>query len=287
MPLKPPSLAPDDPARTGGRSLFNVAQSYLAIGGRFEELKSGLCFECLQPMTASETGAVLAMVTVFQFAEGLSDHQAADALRTRLDWKYALHLPADYPGLECSELDQFHQQLEASTEGQRVFCDLLGRLEAFGLWRRGSIESTQLIAARVLSSVRSLNRLERIVETMNVALQALAAREPDWLLAIGLPHWYDRYGLQQTTAGLPTAKEQQEDLIRDIEADISYLLEVVGQADSPDLALLSEVRALQQISRSEWVAHPGENAQDNGPMERIGATGSDPTEAASPFMLST
>src|SRR4051794_5388573 len=36
----------------------------------------------------------LALVTVLQFAEGLSDRQAADAVRGRIDWKYALSTPA-------------------------------------------------------------------------------------------------------------------------------------------------------------------------------------------------
>ncbi|GHO48743.1 hypothetical protein KSX_69060 [Ktedonospora formicarum] len=34
----------------------------------------------------------LAFVTVLQFVEGLSDRQAAEAVRTRIDWKYALRL---------------------------------------------------------------------------------------------------------------------------------------------------------------------------------------------------
>jgi transposase len=36
--------------------------------------------------------AQLAMVTVLQFCENLTDRQAADAVRGRLDWKYALGL---------------------------------------------------------------------------------------------------------------------------------------------------------------------------------------------------
>jgi transposase len=31
----------------------------------------------------------LALVTILQYAEGLTDRQAADAVRTRIDWKYA------------------------------------------------------------------------------------------------------------------------------------------------------------------------------------------------------
>jgi transposase len=34
----------------------------------------------------------LALVTIMQFAEGLSDRQAAHAVRAHLDWKYALGL---------------------------------------------------------------------------------------------------------------------------------------------------------------------------------------------------
>ncbi len=34
----------------------------------------------------------LALVTVLQFLEHLSDRQAADAVRARIDWKYALGL---------------------------------------------------------------------------------------------------------------------------------------------------------------------------------------------------
>jgi len=40
----------------------------------------------------------LALVTVLQFAEDLTDRQAADAVRGRIDWKYALGLELAGPG---------------------------------------------------------------------------------------------------------------------------------------------------------------------------------------------
>src|SRR5919108_4784182 len=49
----------------------------------------------------------LALVTCFQFAEGLSDLQAADAVRSRIDWKYALSLPLDSTGFDDSVLSEF------------------------------------------------------------------------------------------------------------------------------------------------------------------------------------
>lgn len=45
----------------------------------------------------------LALVTIMQFAEGLSDRQAADAVRARIDWKYALFLElAEELGGSCA-----------------------------------------------------------------------------------------------------------------------------------------------------------------------------------------
>ncbi len=46
----------------------------------------------------------LAMVTVLQFAEGLSDRQAADAVRGRIDWKYLLGLELSDPGFDHTVL---------------------------------------------------------------------------------------------------------------------------------------------------------------------------------------
>ncbi len=51
--------------------------------------------------------AQLALVTIFQFAEGLSDRQAADAVRGRIDWKYALCLELEDPGFDASVLSEF------------------------------------------------------------------------------------------------------------------------------------------------------------------------------------
>src|SRR3954467_11477916 len=44
--------------------------------------------------------ARLALVTVLQFVENLPDRQAADAVRARIDWKYALGLELDDAGFD-------------------------------------------------------------------------------------------------------------------------------------------------------------------------------------------
>src|ERR1039457_6007091 len=45
----------------------------------------------------------LALVTIFQKAENLTDRQVAEAVRTRIDWKYALGLAGGDPGFDHSD----------------------------------------------------------------------------------------------------------------------------------------------------------------------------------------
>jgi transposase len=54
---------------------------------------------------------ILAFVSIFQFMERLADRQAAQALRMRLDWKYALHLPLEDTGFDFRVLSEFRDRL--------------------------------------------------------------------------------------------------------------------------------------------------------------------------------
>ncbi len=53
----------------------------------------------------------LALVTVKQFSEGLLDRQTAEAVRARLDWKYALGLQLTDPDFNFSALSVFRSRL--------------------------------------------------------------------------------------------------------------------------------------------------------------------------------
>ena len=55
--------------------------------------------------------ARLALVSVLQYVEGLSDRQAADAVRSRIDWKYALALELTDPGFNHTVLSEFRSRL--------------------------------------------------------------------------------------------------------------------------------------------------------------------------------
>jgi len=76
----------------------------------------------------------LALVTVMQFVENLSDQQAADAVRGRLDWKYLLGLELTDPGFDASVLSEFRARLINQHAEERLLEKMLTLFQQKG-WR--------------------------------------------------------------------------------------------------------------------------------------------------------
>jgi transposase len=87
----------------------------------------------------------LALVSVMQFAENLTDRQAADAVRSRIDWKYALSLELTDEGFDFSVLSEFRQRLLEHEAGERLLNEdypswlYAINLDATTIWERLSI----------------------------------------------------------------------------------------------------------------------------------------------------
>src|SRR5712664_952203 len=73
----------------------------------------------------AEAPARLALVLVLQFAEGLADRQAADAVRGRIDWKYALGLDLTDAGFDFTVLSEFRTRLAKGDAEERLLDTLL------------------------------------------------------------------------------------------------------------------------------------------------------------------
>ena len=104
----------------------------------------------------------LALTSVFQFAEGLSDRQAADAVRSRIDWKYAPGLDLTDAGFHFSILSQFRQRLVAGGAETQLLDTMLTLFVNQGLLKAGGRQRTD--STHVLAAVRVLNRLEKVGE---------------------------------------------------------------------------------------------------------------------------
>jgi hypothetical protein len=219
---------------------------YRAIGDELEQLLADIDLAGLDPAgkRSAATLAALALATIFQFAENLPDRRAAEATRTRPDWRYALRLARTHPGLDHRSLCEFRRQLWHEPAARQTFQQVLDRLVGADLL--SGADRQPLIAGEVLATVCRVNRLGQLIEAMRMLLEAMAAVEPEALRTITLPHWYERYGRIQAERDLPKSQEEQTALAQAIGGDALYLLEVVAKA-SADLGSLPEARVLQQM----------------------------------------
>lgn len=186
----------------------------------------------------------LALVTVLQRAEDLTDRMAAEAVRTRLDWKYLLGLPLDDPGFDHSVLAEFRARVAEAGLDRAALDALLERLEADGLVRAGGRQRTD--STHVVAAVASLNRLELAGESVRAALEAIAAAHPAWLGAtVHAGEWARRYGAPLTGWHPPSSKKKQDELAIAYARDGYALLEAAYDRASP--AWLGELPALETL----------------------------------------
>ena len=138
----------------------------------------------------------LAVVTVLQMAEDLTDRQAAGAVRTRLDWQYALGLGLADPGFDHSVLSEFRGRVAGHGLEEAVLDALLARLAAEGLVRADGKQRTN--STHVLAAVWVLHTTELAGESVRGAGSAggrvsglargptehdlLRGRSPTWIL---------------------------------------------------------------------------------------------------------
>lgn len=188
----------------------------------------------------------LVLVTVMQFAEGLSDRQAADAVRSRMDWKYALGLDLEDPGFDFSVLSEFRSRLLEDGAEYLLLEKLLAECRNRGLLKARGKQRTD--STHVLAAVKATGRLECIGETMRATLNVLAVAAPGWLAGWAPPEWYERYGPCVEEFRLPKADAEREELAEQIGTDGMRLLGAVEAEGAPgglrDLEAVSTLKRL-------------------------------------------
>ncbi len=209
----------------------------------------------------------LALVTVMQFAEGLSDRQAAEAVRARIDWKYTLGLELSDAGFDFSVLSEFRARLLAGSAEEILLDALLAHCAARGLLKARGRQRTD--STHVLMAVRTLNRLERVSETLRHALTALAEVAPEWLRTVSAPEWFERYGRRVEEYRLPRGKEERQQYALTVGRDGVRLLEAVSAAGAPPRARqLPAVDLVRRVWITEYQVVEGQlqqRAPDNMP----------------------
>jgi transposase len=254
MSLRAAAMLPPIPSETirVARAAFPRGSLALRLRDEFGDLYKDARFAPLfarlgQPAVAPWR---LMLVTLLQFAGNLTDRQAAEAVRSRLDWKYALSLDLEDPGFDFSVLSEFRARLLDLDGGHPLLDSLLEVLTGRGLLTP-ALQRTD--ATHVLGAIRKVNRLELVGETLRCALNSLAEVAPDWLatfLAPDGPQWIERYQHRFADFRLPRGQQARAALAEQIGADGQLLLRAVGLPEAP--AWLRTVPAVECLRRV-WV----------------------------------
>ena len=239
------------PAETAriAHQVFPKGNRYLKLRDELGSIYSDRDFKTLFPTHGQPAQCPwrLALVSVMQFAEDLSDRQAAEAVRNRIDWKYALGLELNDIGFDFSVLSEFRTRLLSGSQEERILDILLERLEDRGWLKAGGKQRTD--STHVLAAIRNLNRLESVGETLRATLNDLATVAPDWLGEWVPNEWFDRYSRAIEEYRLPKGIPARQAYAETVGRDGMQLLSAIYE-DGPDwLRQIPSVNILRQT----WV----------------------------------
>ena len=253
MSLKPQTLTaiPEQTARVA-RAAFLKGHPFMRMRDELGTLYQDELFGGLFPNNGQPALAPwrLALVTIMQFAEGLSDRQAADMVRSRLDWKYALSLELEDSGFDFTVLCEFRTRLIKGNAEHLLFETMLDHFKARSLLKSRGNQRTD--STHVLAKIRALNRVECVHETLRAALNVLAVVMPEWLQNWVAAEWFEHYGKRLDEFRMPKEPAEREALAQKVGKDGWNLLEALYHHPQGDW--LSKIPALETL-RQVWIQH--------------------------------
>jgi len=253
------SAVPEETERVA-RAAFPKGNSYMTLRDELGTIYEDELFRELYPDRGQPGEAPwrLALVTILQFAEGLTDRQAADAVRGRIDWKYVLGLELTHPGFHYSVLSEFRDRLLAGSVEQILLEKLLECCEAKGLLAGKAKQRTD--STHILAAIRQVQRLELVGETVRRVLDDLAQVVPAWLRGQLQPEWAERYSKPFDTYRLPKSPAKREALAENIGRDGIRLLAALYDASAPpELRNLGSVEVLRRVWVQQFYADCNED----------------------------
>lgn len=251
MSLQPHPIPPV-PAETAevAQAAFPNGHPYLDLAVMLDDLFTDEQFAALFPIFGQPALAPwrLALVTILQFAEDLSDRKAADAVRSRIDWKHFLRLDLRDPGFDSSVLCEFRRRLIAGHAEHLLFETLLTWCREQRLLKPRGTQRTD--STHVLAAVRALTRFEVVGETMRHALNSLAVLAPDWLVQHSHAAWVDRYADRLMDDHLPESRPRRLAVALTTGQDGVALLDAIAAPAAP--AWLRQAPAVETL-RQVWL----------------------------------
>ena len=273
MSLRPQTIPPipEETARVA-RAAFPKGNLYMQIRDETGVLFDDADFADLFPTRGQPAYAPwrLALITIFQFIENLSDRAASDAVRARIDWKYVLSLDLEDSGFDSTVLCEFRARMVAGNAENVVFEKLLEWCRERKMLKARSKQRTD--STHVLASVRGINRLECVLESMRSALNAIAKTSPEWLNQIFHEEWLHRYYVRGGNVRVPPSAAGRQEFAEIVGRDVHALLDAVYHWS--DLLVDRKIEAVEILRR---VVIQQFYTDENGIYWRTAAEGTPPS----------
>lgn len=267
LPMIDRSEIPADTAKLG-QELMAADNLYRQLGDKLANLIKDEDFAWMYSPLGGPgiSPVILALVTVLQVMEKLPDRLAADMVRVRIDWKYALHLPLSWGGFCWTNLSHFRQRLIEHEAEYLVFDKLVQELVELGFIQRGGKQRTDSMS--ILGLVAQLSRLELVLETLRVVLAQIKQVDGGWLEKNVPISYLERYQTRKQSYKM-TGEEIKVEL-EQAGAEGLWLLQQVGRG-SAVIQGLAKVKEMAEIwgQQFEW----DEAGRYGGPRSKLAGHG--------------
>jgi transposase len=192
--LQPQPILPVPEATAAvARAAFPNGNVYLQLRDELGTVYDDTLFTHLYPRDGQPAVIPwhLALVTVLQFAENLPDRQAADAVRSRIDWKYLLGVELTDPGFDYSVLCEFRARLVQDDATDVLLDQVLHVLKDKGILKNRGRQQTD--STHIVAVVRDLSRMELVGTTLLHTLNSLSIVAPGRVKSTVPSAWTQRY----------------------------------------------------------------------------------------------
>jgi transposase len=227
-------------------NLYRVVGNQLYSSMSWDELKSMYSNMGRPPINP----IILSLVTIFQYLEDIPDRVAASFVKTRLDWKYALHLPLDDSGFHYSDLCNFRKRLLSHGKESLIFDELLESIRTLGFLKKRKYQRSD--STHVLAKVCHLSRLENLSEGLRLALRAIEKADAVFY-QVKLPAPYREQWDTRLNDYRMTDEERKQALER-AGQDIRWLLEFL-KTNRASFLSLPELEVLQTLFQQNFTIH--------------------------------
>lgn len=243
---KDSALFPSIPTSTirAARALYGRGNLYLRLGDRLNHLVAKLDQGLFDSQLGKNKTALLAVLTIIQYVEKLTDIEMAEAIQLRMDLRYALHLATPSPRLDPHCLCSFRKRILTEPQSRCLFEEIFKivypEISSTAMKEESNIE-------HVLNSICENVVRASLIDAMLHSMEALSANHFNWLRQIALPHWYQRYNSSVAVSRSDLFVRKQELSREDVRGDIQHLLYEVQESNVPNIMELREIQDLNRI----------------------------------------